>query len=231
MRTSRPHSWSARRSPSGVGRRTRIAILPALAVLIATPAFFAGRAVTPPAGDPIEEVHGVPVGVERTPAGAVAAAESYLAAEQATVEREPARFAKLVSTDYVARLRASALTGARFDRLRDAGGMALWSHGGESFTVIGAERLDWYRGDSSQVTTWAGQIFWGPGEEPAQVWSLGQVRLIWRAGRWEVSGMSTLPEPAPTPAALPQAAPKDDTAAVLDAKLAGFTSVSYGAPG
>ena len=109
--------------------------------------------------------------------------------------------------------------------------MALWGRGGESFTVIGAARLDWYHGDSAQVTTWAGQIFWGPGQAPAQVWSLGQVSLIWRSRQWEVSALSTLPEPAPSPSALPQAAREDETAATLDAKLAGFTPVTYGAPG
>ena len=63
--------------------------------------------MTAPARDPIEEVRGVPVGVEDTPAGAVAAAEDYLATEQATVERDPARFGALVSADYLARLRAA----------------------------------------------------------------------------------------------------------------------------
>ena len=206
-------------------------MLLALAVLVVVPAFFAGRAVTVLVRDPIEEVRGVPVGIERTPAGALAAAEDYLATEQATVERDPARFRALVLTDYVRRLGADALTAARFDRLRDARGMALWGRGGESFTVIGAGRLDWYHGDSAQVTTWAGQIFWGPGVAPTQVWSLSQTRLIWLAGRWEVGAMSTLPEPAPSPWALPQASREDDAAANLDARLAGFTSVSYGAPG
>jgi hypothetical protein len=206
-------------------------MLVVLAVLVAIPAFFVGRSVTPPAPDPIEKVGGIPVGVERTRAGAVVAAESYLATEQATVEREPARFGKLVSTDYLPTLRADALTAARVNRLRDPGGMALWSRGGESFTVIGAERLDWYRGDGAQVTSWVGQLFWGRGQAPAQVWSLGQVGLIWRARRWEISAMSTRHEPAPSPSALPQAASGDDTAAILDSRLAGFTSVNYGAPG
>ena len=231
MRTPSLYPRASRPRSSGPILRPRLSLLLALAVLVSIPAFFLGRSVTSPARDPVGELHGVPVGVERTRAGAVAAAENYLATEQATVEREPSRFAKLVATDYVFRLRAGALTAAKLDRLRDPRGISLWSRGGQSFTVIGAARLDWYRGDGAQVTTWAGQIFWGPGQQATQVWSLDQTTLIWRAWRWQVSALRTLPQAAPTPSALPQAAPVDDTAAILDASLTGFTAVSYGAPG
>ena len=109
--------------------------------------------------------------------------------------------------------------------------MTLWADGGESFTMIGAHRLDWYRPDRAQITAWAAQVFWGPGQPPCQAWSLARITLGWRDDRWEVTGMTTLPVAAPAPAALPQAARADDGAAVFSTELAGFTPVSYGSPG
>jgi hypothetical protein len=170
------------------------------------------------------------VGVDHTPTGAVAAADDYVASEQATVERDPERFAALVSEDYVPDLTASALTGARADRAGDPGGMRLWAKGGQSLTAIGAHRLDSYRGGAAQVTLWVGQIFWGPGRPPCQVWGLTRATLVWQGGRWQVSSMITLPTPAPAPAALPQASRADETSAVFGSQLDGFTPVSYGSP-
>lgn len=189
----------------------------------------AGSAGAPSA--PIELHDGVPVGVEHSPLGAVAAADNYLAAEQQTVERDPARFAGLVAADYASDIRSDSLASAEADRRNDPIGMALWARGGESFTVIGAHRLDAYTGDRATVTTWAGQIYWGPGQPPAQTWALGQTTLAWVGGRWRVREMSTLPTPGPSPAATPQAGPGNDSASRFDALLRGFTLVIYEATG
>jgi hypothetical protein len=172
----------------------------------------------------------VPVGIDRSPGGAVAAADEYLATEQATVERDPSRLGALLSDDYARALKAGALAAAEKDRQRDPRGMRLWTDGGQSFTVIGAHRLDWYRAGGAQVTVWAGQVFWGPGQPPCQAWSIGRITLAWRDRRWEVTAISTLPVPAPAPAALPQASPGDDTASMFSSALAGFSPVSYGSP-
>ena len=205
-------------------------MLAAASVILAGAAFIAGRAAPAIVPDPVQTHDGVPVGVDHSAAGAVAAADEYLASEQATVERAPGRFAVLVAEDYEPSLRASALAAADEDRLRDPGGMRLWPEGGQSFTLVGAHRLDWYRHDSAQVTAWAGQVFWGPGQSPCQVWSLGRIDLTWRGGRWQVTAMGTLPIAAPTPAALPQAAPSDDSGATFSSELSGFSPVSYGSP-
>jgi hypothetical protein len=214
--------------PAGLGTRQARAALVIVAALLVGGSFLAGRAGSVPAADPIDTLSGVPVGVEHSPAGAVAAADDYLVVEQQTVERSPARFAALVSADYVEGARASSLAAAWSDRRRDPVGLALWAGGGESFTVIGADRLDWYRADSARVTTWAGQIFWGPQRSPSQVWAIGQTTLVWRGGRWRVSAITTAPEPAPVPAVLPQAGGRDDTSEVFETRLQGFTPVSYG---
>src|SRR5437763_898031 len=136
------------RPPSaGVTRRQRRIALVVSMLLFAIAAFVVGTAARSPQPDPIQTRQGVPVGVERTPAGAVAAADDYLAIEQASVERDPVRFAALVAEDYSATLRASSLAEARADRHRDPRGLRLWMSGGQSFTAIAAHRLDWYRGD------------------------------------------------------------------------------------
>jgi hypothetical protein len=198
-------------------------------VVLAAGGFMAGRATgghrTTPA---IRDIDGVPVSMRHTPAGALAAADSYVAAEQQTVERDPTRFAALVRKAYAPGLRDAALRAARDDRLRDPSGLALWARGGQSLVVIGAHRLDYYRGSLAQVTTWAGQVFWGPGAAPTQTWALGRTTLVWIRDRWRVSAMDTLTSPAPAPADTPQADPRNDTTAVFDGLLRGFTAVRYG---
>ena len=195
--------------------------------------FAAGRATVSAAGrpNPIVFERGIPVGVQHTPRGAVAAADEYLAVEQETVERDPARFGSVVRVDYARSIRQSTIAAGAADRSGDPAGMVLWADGGQSFTVIGASRLDWYRSGGAQVTLWAGQVFWGPGRAPTQAWALAQTTLVWRHGRWLVLAMRALPDHAPSPAALSGADPRAETGAAFDSQLRGFTSVSYGAPG
>jgi hypothetical protein len=205
--------------------------LATVTALLAAAAFMIGRTAHAATPNPFELRRDVPVGIDHSPGGAVAAADEYLGTEQATVERDPARFAALVSEDYASGLKVAAIAGAQQHRQRDPRGMTIWARGGESFTVIGAQRLDRYRAESAQITAWAGQVFWGPGQPPCQAWSLGRVTLAWHDDRWEVTGMTTLPSAAPAPAALPQATLADQSAAAFSAQLAGFTAVSYGSPG
>lgn len=214
----------------GAGSRRKLVGLALVAVALTTAGFLVGRSAPAAAPDPVQTRAGVPLGVERTPAGAVAAADEYVTTEQATVERNPTRFAALVSQDYAASVKAGSLAAARDDRLGDPAGMRLWASGGQSFTTVSAHRLDWYRGNTAEVTTWAGQIFWGGHQPPSQAWALGRTALIWQDRHWEVTDMTTLPVPAPAPAALPQANSTDDTAADFDSRLDGFRPVSYGSP-
>jgi hypothetical protein len=216
--------------PAGISPAHKALGLALVTLLAATVAFLAGGAASALPGDPIQTRAGIPVGVDHSPAGAVAAADEYVASEQSTVERDPASFAALVAQDYPGWLRQSALAGARADRQTDPGGMRLWADGGQSFITIGAHRLDWYRGASAQVTLWVGQIFWGPGQQPCQVWVLRRAELVWRRGQWEVNSMAALPTAAPAPAELPQASTADTSGAAASSELGGFTPVSYGSP-
>jgi hypothetical protein len=218
-------------SPSPTKRARRVAGMAAVfaVAVLAVGGFIAGRATgAHGATQSIMDVDGVPVGVRHSPAGALAAADSYLGSEQQTVERDPVRFAALVREAYAPGLRDAALRAARDDRLRDPSGLALWARGGQSFVVIGAHHLDYYHGGMAEVRTWAGQVFWGPGTSPAQTWALGRTTLVWIRDRWRVSAMDTLPSPGPAPAETPQAGSRDDTTAVFDGLLRGFTAVRYG---
>lgn len=223
-------SFGGHPGPIGAQSRRKWIGLALVAVALAAIGFIAGSSASTPAPDPIQIRAGVPVGVEKSSAGAVAAADEYVTTEQATVERDPGRFAALVSQDYAPAVKAGSLAAAGDDRLRDAAGMKLWASGGESFTTVAAHRLDWYRRDAAQVTTWTGQVFWGPHQPPSQVWALGRTDLAWRDSRWEVTDMTTLPAAAPAPAALPQDGPTHDTAADFYSRLHGFVPVSYGSP-
>src|SRR5205085_8118152 len=105
--------------------------------------FAAGRATVGAAGspNPIALERGIPVAVQRTPRGAVAAADEYLAVEQETVERDPVRFASMVKADYAPSIRRSTIATGAANRRSDPIGMALWANGGQSFTLIAASRL------------------------------------------------------------------------------------------
>jgi hypothetical protein len=200
-----------------------------LAVLAGVPAgcFAAGRATVSAGGrpNPIVLERGIPVGVQHTREGALAAADEYLALEQESVERDPARFASLVETDFAPSIRHTTLAAAASDRQADLGGMALWADGGQSFTVIAASRLDRYRSVAAGITSWAGQVFWGPERAPTEAWALARITLGWRNGRWVVRAMRGLGDPAPSPAALSGADPVEQTSVAFSSQLRGFTPV------
>jgi hypothetical protein len=201
--------------------------------VLALAAFMLGHALAPAASsrDPIENASGIPVGVDHSPAGALAAADSYVAASYESVERNPARDAQLIKAIYAPAIRASAISGATAVRARNAAGMRLWARGGRNLSVVGARRLDYYRGDAAQVSTWNVDVFWGPGRPPKQEWVLTQTSLRWSGGRWLVAETETLPVAGPVPALTPQATPSNDSATAFGTDLAGFSAPSYGAAG
>lgn len=201
--------------------------------LLAIAGFLGGRALAPAAtaSDPIERVGGIPVGVEHSPSGALAAADNYVGVSYDTVERSPARDSQLINAVYAPGIRAGAIRGAAAVRKQDPAAMRLWRSGGQNLSLIGARRLDYYSGDYAQVTTWNADVFWGRGRAPKQAWVLTQTSLRWSGGRWLVSGTSTLPTAGPVPALTPQATSSNDSTAAFHADLAGYSSPAYGAAG
>ena len=220
-------------TPRRAGRLPAAGAMASTIVLLGLAAFLLGRTLSPVAApaDPVAEIGGIPVGVEHSPAGALAAADNYVAVSYASVERHPNVDTLLIETVYAPAIRTSAITGAAAVRAQNAAGMSLWAHGGQNLSVIGARRLDYYAGNDAEVTTWNVDVFWGPGRPPKQAWVVTQTSLRWTGGRWLVTATATLPTPGPVPAITPQATAANDSSDAFGNDLAGFHAPSYGAAG
>jgi hypothetical protein len=175
---------------------------------------------------PIELDRGVPVGIEHSPGGALAAADNYLADSAQTLEQDPSAFAELVSKVYAPNARAQTLAAGEQLRLGDRAGMSNYSEGGRGLAVVAARRLDRYTASSATVTSWLVGFVWGPLISPRQSWNLVDTTLIWRSGRWLVVSSQTDPTPAPVPAIVYVDGHDDSLAAFSE--LAGMTAPFYG---
>jgi hypothetical protein len=202
-------------------------------MLLAVASYLLGHALAPPGPtrNPVAEVRGIPLGVDHSPAGALAAADNYVAASYGAVERDPARDTRLIDAAYAPDIRSGAIAGAEAVRTHSPAAMWLWAHGGQNVSLIGARRLDFYRGDDAQVTTWNADVFWGPGRPPKQAWVLTRTSLRWSGSRWLVAATSTLPTAGPVPAITSQATAANDSAAAFDSSLGGFSAPAYGGVG
>jgi hypothetical protein len=173
-------------------------------------------------------VGGVAVGVLDTPAGALAAADNYLASASQTMEQNPAAFAALVTAVYAPASRASTLRQAAQARTADVPDMRNYAQGGRAVAVIAARRLDRYTAGRATVTSWLGGFVWGPALSPRQSWNLVDTTLVWRRGRWLVLSMNTERTPAPVPSVVFVDGHNNESP-TFNARLAGMTAPFYGA--
>jgi hypothetical protein len=211
--------------------RARIAVAGLLAVLALGAGLVIGRASSAGRSDAptaVVVVRGIPVGVQDTPAGALAAADNYLATASQTVEQDPAAFAALVETVYAPASRQSTLAAAARARDADTADMRTYARGGRAVAVIAARRLDRYSSGRATVTSWLGGFVWGPGLSPRQSWNLVDTTLIWRAGRWLVAATNTERTAAPVPSVVFVDGHNNQSPA-FDSELAGMTAPFYGA--
>jgi hypothetical protein len=169
---------------------------------------------------------GVPVGVERTPTGALAAADNYLAASSQTLEHDPSSFGALVARVYAPASREQTLAQAQQLRLSDPVGMNNYGEGGRGLALVAARRLDSYTPTSATVTSWLAGFVWGPHVPPRQSWNLVDTTLTWSSGRWLVVSSQTDPTPAPVPAIVYVDGRNAGVAAF--SRLAGMTAPFYG---
>jgi hypothetical protein len=177
----------------------------------------------------IRLVDGVPVGVQDTQAGALAAADNYLAVASQSIEQDPQVFSALVAQAYAPQARSGTLAQARQIRAADVQNMANYREGGRGIAVIAARRLDSYTPASATVTSWLGGFVWGPQFSPRQTWNLVDTTLDWQAGRWLVLSSDTDPTPAPVPSIVYVDGP-NDRAPAFD-RLEGMTAPFYGTAG
>jgi hypothetical protein len=174
-------------------------------------------------------IDGVPVGVEHSPAGALAAADNYVALASQSVEQDPSLFEALVAQAYAPEVRDRTLAQARRLLTGDAQNMGNYAQGGHGIAVIAARRLDAYTPESATVTSWLAGFVWGPRLAPRQTWNLIDTTLRWRQGRWLVLSSNTDATPAPVPAIVYVNGPNDRAPAF--ARLQGMTAPFYGAAG
>ena len=147
-----------------------------------------------------ELVGGVPVGVQDTPAGALAAADNYVALASQSIEQDPAVFAAARRAGIRPRARSRTLAEAQRVRAGDTQNMTNYRarrarHRGHRRAAPG--QLHARR--SATVTSWLGGFVWGPHLAPRQTWNLVDTTLRWQAGRWLVLSSDTDATPAPVP--------------------------------
>ncbi len=164
--------------------------------------------------------------MQHTRAGALAAADNYLAVASQSVEQDPAVFAALVGQVYAPGIRAGTLSQAQRLRAGDAQNMGNYREGGRGIAVVVARRLDSYTPEQATVTSWLGGVVWGPHLAPRQTWNLVDTTLGWQAGGWLVESSNTDPTLAPVPSIVYVDGGNDRAGAF--ARLGGMTGPVYG---
>jgi hypothetical protein len=177
----------------------------------------------------VELADGVPIGVQHTQAGALAAADNYLAFASQSIEQDPTGFAALVARVYLPAIRSRTLAQARHVRVGDTQDIANYQQGGRGIAIVAARRLDSYTPQTATVTSWLAGFLWGPHLTPRQSWNLVDTTLRWQAGRWLVVSSDTDPTPAPVPAMVYVNGANDQAPAF--ARLQGMTAPFYGTGG
>ena len=163
---------------------------------------------------------GVPRGFQRTEAGAVAAAASFVCTGQALLDMDP-----LSAEDAVRELSAEAsedeLVSRHLDQLEAARDVLSPGTGPIVFRQSAiAWRVEAYDEDRARIAIWSVGVLSRDGIAPPQAgWSTSVVELVWERGDWRVWGESI--SPGPTPILDDSDAPS--TSAQLDDALAGFT--------
>lgn len=204
---------------------TQLAVLAAAcAVSIASTLLLAPAQSNP--GAPVRSIGGVPVGVQDTPAGALAAADDYVALAAQSIEQDPRMFAALLTQAYTPTARARTQTEARRIRMVDTQNMRSFEGGGRGVAVIAARALVSWTPGLARVRTWLAGFVWGPELSPRQTWSLVNTTLAWQSGRWLVAAMDTSPTPAPVPSVVYVEGESNRTPAFV--RLAGMSAPYYG---
>ena len=179
----------------------------------------------------IRVIDGIPVGVEHSRAGALAAADNYVARSAETIVQDPSAFTKLVRMVWTGAAQPKALAdGKRASRLApDA--VANYAAGGRGIAVTAARKLLLYDGTRAKVLLWGAGFIWGPDKPPTQRWFVARVKLVWADDQWSVEAIDELRKPAPTPYRVIVARPGADSAEVFDSTLDGMSAPIYGTAG
>jgi hypothetical protein len=177
-----------------------------------------GAAETLPALPVLRE--GVPRGFERSEAGAVAAAASFVCTGQALLDMDSLSAEEAVrelsataSADELVRRHLSQLEAAR-EVLSPGTGPIVFRQSALAW------RVEAYDDDRARIAIWSVGVLSRDGVAPPQAgWSTSVVELVWEREDWRVWGESITPGPTP----IGDDSDVPATSTQLDEALAGFT--------
>ena len=159
---------------------------------------------------------GVPVGYERSAAGASAAATQYLATAAELVERPVHERARALR-----RMAAPSFAGtivADIEEALEPVDEALGGGTGRALvrTLPVAYRVMEFTPDRAQVVVWGATVFLLEGvSAPEEAWGTSEVDLVWEDGDWRLAAWSSYD--GPTPANRAEApSPQEDFLTVLE---------------
>lgn len=206
------------------GRRSPLwlAVMSLFLIGVLGGAFAAGRSTVAPSGvpNPVRLEHGIPVGTVESPAGALAAADNYVATG-ISASLEPDQLHGFASEVIDPGARSSFVSTSQ--SLTQAGGPPP---GARVVGSVIAHRLDSYGSGTASVSEWAVGSYWDGGVVPTQYWSLVHLALRWNGDRWQVSSVrETVPGPVPAVVGGDRAG---RSSGVWDQGLAGMTVPFYG---
>ena len=204
-------------------------VIGVMALLLTAVAFAAGCRSVPETAhrDPIRLENGVPVGVLDTPAGALAAADNYVSAEDDAL-LSGAAIRRVVDTLWVPRERAIELA-QPFPAAAVAGRSAKFS-GLKLMAAVAGHKLESYSANTAQAAVWHEITVWSSTLAPAQRWSLDTLTLVWDAGRWLVASRLSSPDSKTPVPAWTSGGPTDRTGQAFNSRLVDMSGPYYGAP-
>ena len=177
-------------------------------VLAGVIGWFAGRSSAPDsakaesggsAGAAIRVVDGVPIGVQHSRAGALAAADNYVTFATETAIQDPERYERLVRRAYAPEYQATALREGSDARRLSPRLVDEYRNGRKGLAIVAARRLDSYSADRADVTTWRAGVVWSATSEPFTQWFLTETQLQWDGERWRVAKTDDSRRTAPAP--------------------------------
>lgn len=183
-----------------------------------------------PAGA-VRVVDGVPIGIQHSRPGVLAATDNYVATATETAIQDPARYERLVRQVYSPNYRATALREARAMRDGAPNVVAAYKNGRQGLAIVAARRLDTFGNRRAQVTSWRAGVVWGPADDkPFSQWFLTETNLKWDGQRWLVEKIDDARRPAPSPPIRYADRHALETAA-FERELRGMSAPIYGAAG
>jgi hypothetical protein len=192
----------------------------------------AARAEGGPGGvGAIRVVAGVPLGVDHTRSGALAAADNYVARAAETIVQDPAAFRQLVQRVWQPATQSKAFADGRNARKQAPDAVANYAAGGRGLSITAARRLESYDATRASVLTWGAGFIWGPDKRPTQRWFLARTKLVWVEDQWRVAALDELPTAAPTPYRVIVGRPGADSTSLFDSTLDEMSAPIYGGSG